>query len=78
MKCLLCMKHDLILNPLINVEPMKRLENWRHVAKFRSFDDSTSSSIENQLKSICLIEHDRPKTVFRVNSKGGTHSDTIT
>jgi hypothetical protein len=32
----------------------KRLQIWRFLVKFRSFDDSTSSSIENQLKSIYL------------------------
>ena len=58
MKCFVCERNDFMLNPLINFEPIKRIENWRYVV---SFGDSTSSSIKNQLKSICLTEEDLKK-----------------
>jgi hypothetical protein len=36
---------NFISNSLINFEPVKRFKNRINVMKFRSFDDSTSSSI---------------------------------
>ena len=46
MKCFVCERNNFVLNPLNNFEPMKRLENWRYVVKFRSFGDSMYSSID--------------------------------
>ena len=48
------MREDFILNPLIDLQPMKILESRRYVMKFGSFGDSTSRSIENELKAVCL------------------------
>ena len=42
----MCERSNSVLNPLINFEPMKILENWRYVVKFRSFGDSMYSSID--------------------------------
>ena len=41
--CFVCERNDFVLNPLVNFEPMKRLENLRYVVKFRSFGDSMSN-----------------------------------
>ena len=38
-------RENFVLNSLINFEPVKRFKNRRNVMKFRSFGDSTSSSI---------------------------------
>ena len=37
MRCFVCERNNFILNPVINFEPMRRLENWRFVMKLRSW-----------------------------------------
>ena len=49
-----CNGDDLILNPLSNFEPMKRLEHWGDGRMFVSSSNSTSKSILNMLKALNL------------------------
>ena len=49
-----CNGDDLILNPLFNFEPIKRLEHWRHVRMFGSASSSTCKFILNMLKALNL------------------------
>ena len=58
MKCFASERNDFVLNPMIDSEPMKKLEDCRYVMKFRSFGDSTSSSIENQLVDLFEMKED--------------------
>jgi hypothetical protein len=39
------MRENIVLNSLINSEPVKRFKNRRNVMTFRSFGDSKNSSI---------------------------------
>ena len=51
-----CNGDDLILNPLFNFEPMKRLEHWGDVRLFGSVSNSTCKSILNTLKVLNLSD----------------------
>ena len=48
----MCNGDNLILNPLYNFEPMKRLEHWGDVTMCRSASNSTCKSILNMLKAL--------------------------
>ena len=52
----MCNGDDLILNPLINFEPMKGLEHWGDVRMFESARNSTCKSIFNMLKALNLSD----------------------
>ena len=60
---------------------MKRLESRRYVMKFRSFGDSTSSSIENELKVVCLrrwkVQDKRVNLRINKRSSNGASSEAI-
>ena len=43
-----------VVNALINFKPVERFEKMRDVAEFRGFRNSTSSRVENELKTIKL------------------------
>ena len=47
----MCNRDDLILHPLFNFEPMKRLEYWRDVKMLGSAGNGTFKSILNMLKA---------------------------
>ena len=51
-----CNWDDLILNPLFNFEPMKRLEHWGDVRMFGSASNSACKSILNMLKALHLSD----------------------
>ena len=56
MKEVVCNGDDLILNPLFNFEPMKRLEHWADVRMFGSASNSACKSILNMLKALNLSD----------------------
>ena len=56
MEEVVCNGDDLILNPLINFEPMKRLEHCGDVRMFGSASNSTCKSILNMLKAVNLSD----------------------
>ena len=56
MKKVVCNEDDLILNPLFNFEPMKRLEHWGDVRMFGSASKSSCKSILNMLKALNLSD----------------------
>ena len=47
-----CNGDDLILNPLFNFEPMKRLEHWGYVRMFGSTGNATCKFILNMLRAL--------------------------
>ena len=47
-------RENFVFNSLIYLEPVERFENRSNMMKFRSFDDSWSSRVENKLKAISL------------------------
>jgi len=47
----ICEKENLVFDYLIYLEPVER---FKHVMKFRSFGDSTSSRVTDKLKTIGL------------------------
>ena len=51
-----CNGDDLILNPLFNFEPMKRLEHWEDVRMFGSASNSTCKFILNMLTALNLSD----------------------
>jgi len=50
----ICDKENLVFDSLIYLEPVERFKNRSNVMKFRSFGDSTSSRVEDKLKTIRL------------------------
>ena len=56
MEEVVCNGDDLILNPLFNFEPMKRLEHWGDVRMLGSTGNGTFKSILNILKALNLSD----------------------
>ena len=56
MEEVVCNGDDLILNPLLNFEPIKGLEHWGDVRMFWSASNSTCKSIFNMLKALNLSD----------------------
>ena len=56
MEEVVCNEENLILNPLFNFEPMKRLEYWGDVRMFGSTSNSTCKFILNMLKAFNLSD----------------------
>ena len=56
MEEVVCNGDDLILNLLLNFEPMKGLEHWGDVTMFGSASNSTCKSILNMLKTFNLSD----------------------
>ena len=56
MEEVVCNGDDLILNPLLDFEPMKVLEHWGDVRMFGSACNSTCKSILNMLKALNLSD----------------------
>ena len=56
MEEVVCNEDDLILNPLINFEPMKGFEHLGDVRIFGSASNSTCTSIFNMLKALNLSD----------------------
>jgi len=50
----LYVRQNLVFDSLIYLEPVERFENRSNVMKFRSFGESTSSRVEDELKTIGL------------------------
>ena len=74
MKSFVSDRNDFVLDSLLYFEPVKGLQNRRNMMKFRSSGDSTSSSIENKLKTICLCTGEIKKkritiVEFRMNKR---------
>jgi len=51
----ICVRENLVFDSLIYLEPVHRFKNMSNVMKFRSFGDSTSSTVKDKLKTIQLI-----------------------
>jgi len=47
-------RENFVFDSLIYLEPVGRFKNRSNVMKFRSFGDSTSSSVKDKLKTIRL------------------------
>jgi len=56
LKCFVGNWDNFVVNALINFEPMSWFENMWNTGESRSFRNSTSSRVENQLKTIKLSE----------------------
>ena len=56
MEEVVCNEDDLVLNPLFNFEPMKRLEYRRDVKMFGSAGNGTCKFILNVLKALNLSD----------------------
>ena len=56
MEEVVCNRDDLVLNPLLNFEPMKGLEHWEDVRMFGSASNSTCKSLLNMLKAFNLSD----------------------
>ena len=56
MEEVVCNRHDLILNPLFNFEPVKGLEYWGDVKMFGSAGNGSCKSILNMLKALYLSD----------------------
>ena len=56
MEEVVCNGYDLILNPLINFEPMNELEHWGDVTMLVSTGNGTNMSILNMLKALNLSD----------------------
>ena len=56
MEEVVCNGDNLILNPLLNFEPMEGLEHWGDVRMFGSASNSTCKSILNMLKTLNLSD----------------------
>ena len=56
MEEVVCNGDDLILNPLFNFEPMKRLKHWGDVRMFRGASNSSCKSVLNMLKALNLSD----------------------
>ena len=54
MEEVVCNGDDLILNPLVNFEPMERLKHWGDVRMFGSTGNGTCNSFLNMLKALNL------------------------
>ena len=52
----MCNGDELILNPLFNFEPMKRLQHWGDVRMFMSASNSSCKSVLNMLKALNLSD----------------------
>jgi len=50
----LYVRGNFVFDSLIYLEPVERFKNWSNVMKFRSFGNSTSSRVEDELKTIRL------------------------
>ena len=59
MEEVVCNGDDLILNPLLNFEPMKGLEHWGDVRMFGSTGNGKCKSILNVLKALNLSDGQR-------------------
>ena len=56
MEEVVCNGDDLMLNPLFNFKPMKRLEYWGDVRMFGSVSNSMYKFILNMLKALNLSD----------------------
>jgi len=50
----ICERENLVFDSLIYLEPVERFKNRRNVIKCMSFGDSTSSRVNDKLKTIRL------------------------
>jgi len=50
----ICERENLVFSSLIYLEPVERFKNRSNVIIFRSFRDSTNSTVKNKLKTIRL------------------------
>ena len=69
----MCNRDDLILNMLLNFEPMKGREYWGDANMFGSAGNGTCKSILNMLKAPNLSDGYRGKGSYsnqRVNGRG--------
>ena len=56
MEVIVCNGDDLILNPLLNFEPMDGIEHWGDVRMFGTRGNGTCKSILNMLKVLNLSD----------------------
>jgi len=54
----ICEIKNLVFDSLIYFEPMERLKNSSNAMAFRSFGDSTSSRVQDKLKTIRLCSRE--------------------
>jgi len=50
----ICLRENLVFDSVIYLDPVERFKNRSNVMKFRNFGDSTSSRVEDKLKTIIL------------------------
>jgi hypothetical protein len=47
-------RENIVMDSLINFEPMKRFKNRKNMMKFRNFGDSINNGIKNKLQTLSL------------------------